>query len=187
MASASVQLDLAIHAAVGKKYVAFIRRHLPMAHALLSPALCELSLAMVGDRAMADLHVQFMGIEGPTDVLTFPLEHDDGGNVVSGEVVICVPEAARQAKERKITVEFELLLYALHGMLHLCGFDDKTAPGFRMMHKKEDEILTRIGLGPIFAVPGSAGRDGPTGKKSRASGRLRSPGTGEHSRKVGAR
>jgi hypothetical protein len=43
-----------------------------------------------------------------------------------------------------------LLLYGLHGMLHLCGFDDRTERAFRAMHAKEDEILTRLGVGPVF-------------------------------------
>jgi probable rRNA maturation factor len=42
------------------------------------------------------------------------------------------------------------LLYSLHGMLHLCGFDDRTEPDFRRMHQTEDEILTRLGVGPVF-------------------------------------
>ena len=101
---------------------------------------------------MSRLHRQFLQKSGPTDVLTFELEHDETGNVTSGEVVICVPEAARQARRRRVPMERELLLYALHGMLHLSGFEDRTAAGFRAMHRTEDDILTRLGLGAAFAV-----------------------------------
>ena len=38
----------------------------------------------------------------------------------------------------------------MHGVLHLIGFDDRTAAGYRKMHRKEDEILTRLGVGPVF-------------------------------------
>lgn len=119
---------------------------------MLSPALAELSLALVDDERMSQLHERFMGIAGPTDVLTFELEHDRRGRVTCGEVVVCVPEARRQARKRGIALRLELLLYALHGMLHLCGFDDRTDRGFRTMHRREDDILTRLGFGPVFAA-----------------------------------
>jgi probable rRNA maturation factor len=146
------ELDLGISARLGAKHVPFLRKHLRRAHAILSPALRELSIALVNDARMSELHAQFMGIAGPTDVLTFELEHDAAGNVTAGEVVVCVPEAARQAKARGIELRMELLLYALHGMLHLCGFDDRTAGGFRTMHRREDDILTQLGFGPVFAA-----------------------------------
>jgi probable rRNA maturation factor len=149
-------LDLEISPVVGARYVAFIRPHLLNAHAILRPALRHLSLALVNDRKMSRLHEQFLNIPGPTDVLTFELDHDAGGRVTAGEVVVCVPEARRQATQRGSTVEKELLLYALHGMLHLCGFDDRTAAGYRRMHAKEDQVLTRLGIGPVFAAGASS-------------------------------
>lgn len=128
-----------------------LKRQLLAAHTMIRPPLRELSLALVGDATMSRLHKQYLGIAGPTDVLTFELDHDDLGRVVAGEVVVCVPEARRLAKKLGSTVERELLLYALHGMLHLAGFDDRTAAGFRQMHRREDDILTRLGVGPVFA------------------------------------
>src|SRR5205823_1260629 len=115
--------------------------------------LSELSVALVNDPQMSKLHQEFMGIAGPTDVLTFPLEVDSQDMAIAGEVVVCVPEARRQCKLRGTHISRELLLYALHGMLHLCGFDDRTPSAFRKMHRMEDEILTRLGLGPVFAPP----------------------------------
>ena len=120
---------------------------------MLPSALVELSVALVNDARMSQLHERFMGIEGPTDVLTFELEHDARGRVTAGEVVVCVPEARRQARHRGIELRMELLLYALHGMLHLCGFDDRTDRGFRTMHRREDDILTSLGFARVFAVP----------------------------------
>ena len=144
------KLVLQISAATGAAYVPFLRRNLLRAHAILKPALGEMSLALVGDARMSKLHAQFMGIEGPTDVLTFPLDEDARGRVTSGEVVVCVAEARRRAKDHKERPERELLLYALHGMLHLCGYDDRTAADFRRMHRTEDKILTQLGIGPVF-------------------------------------
>jgi probable rRNA maturation factor len=140
-----------VHARTGRAYVAYLRKHLPRAHRLLKSPLREMSLALVGDRRMAKLHQRFMGIAGPTDVLTFELDHDARGRVTAGEVVVCVPYAVRQARRTGVAVRKELLLYALHGMLHLCGFDDRTARDFAAMHEREDDILKRLGVGVVFA------------------------------------
>jgi probable rRNA maturation factor len=173
---AAPRFSLFISAVVGKPHVPFLRRHLRAAHRLLRPSLKELSVAIVGDRRMAALHQQFMNIPGPTDVLTFPLDLDARGRPVCGEVVVCLPEARRQAKERKVPVERELLLYALHGLLHLCGYDDRTTGDFRAMHRAEDEILTRLGVGPVFApaagsMPQRAAPRAPQARRSARAGR----------------
>jgi probable rRNA maturation factor len=139
---------------VSKSVTEYLRKHLQSAHALLSPPLTELSVALVGDKKMSDLHLQFMNISGPTDVLTFPLELDPRGKPLTGEVIICVPDARRRCKENGSELRKELLLYALHGMLHLSGFDDRTDRQFRRMHRMEDDILTRLGVGPVFDAAG---------------------------------
>ena len=175
-----VTFALHVTAATGKPFVPYLRRHLRTAHALLRPPLRELSLALVGDARMSALHAQFLGVAGPTDVLTFPLDVDPRGRVTSGEVVVCVPEARRRAGRDAARVERELLLYALHGLLHLCGYDDRTARGFRTMHRTEDMILTELGVGPVFhpesppaprrarAAAASAGRQRPRGARAGA-------------------
>jgi rRNA maturation RNase YbeY len=159
-------LDVAAAAPTGRPHVPYLRKHLPHAHRLLKPALRELSLAMVGDRRMAQLHEQFMNISGPTDVLTFELDHDARGRVTAGEVVVCVPHAARQAATAGVSLRDELLLYALHGMLHLCGFDDRTDRDFAAMHQREDDILKRLGIGAVFSprTPRRAPRKGRAGR-----------------------
>ena len=155
------RFQLHITARAGKPHAAYLRRKLRAAHAALKPPLAELSLALVGDAEMSHLHQQYLNIPGPTDVLTFPLDLDRRGRPLSGEVVVCVPEARRQARLSATLVERELLLYALHGMLHLCGFDDRTAAGFQKMHRTEDQILTRLGVGPVFAPPARPHRQSP--------------------------
>ncbi len=148
-------MKLTVTAATGKPYVAYLRRCVRAAHEILKPPLAELSLVLVNDATMSRLHQQFMNIPGPTDVLTFPLEFDRRGRVLAGEVVVCVPEARRRSKELGIELKNELLLYALHGMLHLCGFDDRTDRGYRRMHDMEDRILRQLGIGPVFAPKGT--------------------------------
>jgi probable rRNA maturation factor len=146
----SHSLRISITAQCGAAHAAFLRHQLKAAHALLAPPLTELSIALVGDRQMSELHYRFMSIAGPTDVLTFPLEIDADRTVLGGEVVICVPEARRRAPQHGNTLAHELLLYALHGMLHLSGYDDRTAREFNLMHRAEDELLSRLGVGPLF-------------------------------------
>ncbi len=141
---------LTITATTGQRHLPFLRRHLKRAHAMLPRAPREISLTLIGDKRMSRLHEQFMGISGPTDVLTFPLDENARGDIISGAIAICVPEARRQSASRGIAVERELLLYALHGLLHLCGFDDRTDKAFSAMHRKEDQILTRLGVGALF-------------------------------------
>jgi len=150
--------DLTLHVSGGGAYQKYLQRYLRAAHKLLGARLRELSVALVDDRKITELHARFLGIREPTDVLTFPLEVDRRGRVLAGEVVVCIPEARRRAKELRNPVRNELLLYALHGMLHLCGFDDRTAGGFARMHRMEDSLLSRLGVGPVFRPrPESAG------------------------------
>jgi probable rRNA maturation factor len=149
-ARAPTRFTLSIQATVGKSYVPFVRRSIRRAWKLVRRPPTELSVQFTDDRTMSRLHRRFMNVAGPTDVLTFPMDIAPDGRVISGEVVICVPQARRQAKKHEIPVERELLLYALHGLLHLSGFDDRTESDFRRMHALEDDILIQIGVGPAF-------------------------------------
>lgn len=164
------RLHVTIWAQTGRAHVKFLQAKLKAAHKMLSPSLGNLSVALVGEESMRDLHSKYMQKPNATDVLTFEMGHDPRGRITAGEVVICVPVAQRQAamhiaqnpaqdmplrrlraiQKKHDPVARELLLYALHGMLHLCGFDDKTEAGFQVMHRKEDQILTRLGVGPVF-------------------------------------
>jgi len=165
-----------ITAETGRAYVPFLRRQLRAAHVALQSTikprnrrlrLREMSLALVNDTRMSSLHEEFMGIHGPTDVLTFPIDQDASGHVTSGEVIVCVPQARRQAKEHRIPPRLELLLYAIHGMLHLLGYDDRTARDFHTMHRTEDDILTKLGFGPVFAPATAAARSTKTSRRAR--------------------
>lgn len=163
------RFSLTVRAHCGGAFAPFLRKHLRKAHALIDTHLAELSVALVGDARMSALHEQFMNVAGPTDVLTFPLEFDEKGREIAGEVVVCVSEARRQAAAHQVAVERELLLYALHGMLHLSGFDDRTDPAFRRMHRREDQILTALGLGPVFRPAAGRGKSRSRGNRSRSS------------------
>lgn len=148
-----LQLEISSPAPGGRRLVGTLKRRIHAACRLVRPPLRELSIALVHDGQMAELHAQFLGMAGPTDVLTFELEHDRRKRVIAGEIVVCIPEARRQAEARGVKMADEVLLYALHGMLHLSGFDDRTEKGFRAMHRREDQILTALGVGPVFNRP----------------------------------
>jgi probable rRNA maturation factor len=142
-------LQLSITGPSAARYAKELTRQLRRAHRILSPPLRRLSLAIVKDETMSSLHHKFLKKNSPTDVLTFELDHNPAGAITEGEVIVCIDEARRRAAPG-VPLENELLLYALHGMLHLCGFDDRTKSDFEAMHKTEDAILTDLGIGPIF-------------------------------------
>lgn len=111
----------------------------------------DLSVVLVDDAHMASLHERFAGVSGTTDVLTFDLR--DAGerlNRVEGEVYVCIDVARRQAASRGHTLGDELLLYLLHGVLHLMGYDDHDDEAYAAMHQREDEVLEQIGVGRVF-------------------------------------
>jgi probable rRNA maturation factor len=87
----------------------------------------ELSVSLVSEEEMAQLHQRYMGEPGPTDVLSFPMEETDGELRLLGDVVICPRFAA--ANNRDLAAELRLLV--VHGVLHLLGYD----------HEEEDDRM----------------------------------------------
>lgn len=113
----------------------------------------ELSVVIVGDSRMAALHQQYLNDPGTTDVLTFDLRDQPAGPL-EGEIYVCRDEAARRAAERGHEATKELLLYTIHGLLHLLGYDDHDPADHAAMHAKEDQLLTAIGVGPVYGAAG---------------------------------
>ena len=90
----------------------------------------ELSVVLVDETAMEQLHVQWMDEPGPTDVLSFPMdelrpgtEGQDSPAGLLGDVVLCPQVAAAQARQAGHSTAEELLLLTTHGILHLLGYD----------------------------------------------------------------
>jgi probable rRNA maturation factor len=113
----------------------------------------RLSVAVVGATAMATLHRRFLGLPRPTDVLAFNFNTDRRRGHVDGEVVVCTDVARRRAAVRGRSLQVaraELALYVVHGILHLAGYDDRTPSAFLCMHAREDELLSGLGLGPVY-------------------------------------
>jgi probable rRNA maturation factor len=91
----------------------------------------QLSVCLVSDRRMREFNRRFRGIDRPTDVLAFCGDGRPGPDrqVHLGDIVISVPTAARQARERKHSLAKELKILTLHGYLHLLGHDHETDDG----------------------------------------------------------
>ena len=103
----------------------------------------ELSIAFVGGDEIHQLNRDFLGHDYETDCLSFNLE-DDGPGELLGEVIVNVEQAEREAAQRGIEYEEELLRYVIHGMLHLAGENDGTMDERRRMRRLEDELLRRF-------------------------------------------
>ncbi len=115
----------------------------------------KVSIAVVDAAEMSRLHQHYLGKKGPTDVLSFDLRGDDAGACIDGEIVVCADVARERAAERSSKLgdaKAELALYVVHGLLHLIGYDDRKPREFKRMHAREDEILIKLGLGPVFSA-----------------------------------
>jgi probable rRNA maturation factor len=125
----------------------------------------ELSMLFVDEQAMADLNKRFLGRDGPTDVLAFPIDDepveggrspDSGGSgpgftsepsdvpLVLGDVVICPAVAHRNAGDHAGTYEDELALLIVHGVLHLLGMDHEDDDEAELMEKRELQLLAKL-------------------------------------------
>jgi probable rRNA maturation factor len=109
----------------------------------------EVSIAIVTDTAMHTLNRQYLQHDYPTDVLSFVLEEDEKRLV--GQLIISADYAAREAPQFGWTMNDELLLYTIHGALHLVGYDDLEPELKAEMREKEKHYLSHFGLTPIYS------------------------------------
>ncbi|MBN9520926.1 rRNA maturation RNase YbeY [bacterium] len=106
------------------------------------------TLAFVDNPHIHRLNKQFLDHDEPTDVLTFP-HTDPGAKKLEGDVVIGYQVAEEYAADRGHPVGPELVLYVVHGCLHLCGYTDTDDRGAAEMRKKEREYLAKLGVPDI--------------------------------------
>lgn len=129
------------------------------------PGPVEVSLLFVGEAEIAQLNERFLGRAGPTDVLAFPIDDqpepggrspDTGGPgpgwsvddlesppMLLGDVIVCPAVAARQAGEHGVTLEDEIALLVVHGLLHLRGYDHEVDADAEVMEARERDLLAR--------------------------------------------
>ncbi len=110
-----------------------------------------ISVAVVTDEHIASLNKKYLNHPGPTDVLSFDL----GDGAVDGEIVVSLDTARRESLARGHAVTAELLLYVIHGTLHLLGFDDLTETDARRMRTEQAQILTELGFPDILGAEAS--------------------------------
>ena len=106
----------------------------------------EISLQIIQDDQMQQLNLEYMGVDAPTDVLSFPVpfENPDTGNPYLGDILISYPTAARQAEAAGHPVAEEISLLLVHGLLHLLGYDHLTPEEKTAMWDIQDTILTAL-------------------------------------------
>ena len=143
----------------------------------------EISIVFLGERGMQRLNRTFTGRDEPTDTLAFELTPSMAGLTRSkqrltlskprgeevsgaklevpgirlGEVIVCPDLAVVQSKKYRVSLEKELTRLVIHGLLHLCGFDDTTEKGRARMHKRENLYIASLG-DEISSLAGSMGK-----------------------------
>ena len=112
----------------------------------------EISMVFIDDQKMAVFNERYRGIAGTTDVLSFPMLDDDDnldelqGEFLLGDIVISVPRALEQARGYGHSLGREMLFLAVHGMLHLLGYDHEIEADAMRMRSKEKKVLDMVDL-----------------------------------------
>jgi probable rRNA maturation factor len=135
-------------------------------------AAAEISVALIDGGTMRELNRQHLDHDYDTDVLSFLLECDEptasrsdaprgAGKTIEGEVLISTDVAAKAAVDFGWSVESEVILYMVHGLLHLVGYDDQSDDDKAIMRGRERYHLARWDLHPVYAEsePESAGEE----------------------------
>jgi probable rRNA maturation factor len=155
-----VSIDIANEAGIGVDEVALVTVARYVLDEMHIHPLAELSVLLVDEKAMAELHERWMGEPGPTDVLAFPMDelrppHLAGVNAgragaeepgpdpgLLGDVVLCPQVAASQGREAGHSTQDELELLCVHGILHLLGYDHADAGEHAVMFGLQDRLLS---------------------------------------------
>ena len=111
----------------------------------------ELTIVLTDDVRLQELNRDYLGLDAPTDVLSFPASETDPetGARYIGDILVSVPRAQAQADAAGHPLKSELQLLVVHGVLHLLGHDHAQAEEKARMWKAQAEILERLGLGHI--------------------------------------
>ena len=103
----------------------------------------KLSFAFVDNNEIKRLNKKYFDTDDVTDVIAFPL--DNHKNALNGEIVVSVETAVDTADKENVDVEGEIILYVVHGLLHLLGYSDVDRDDAVIMHEKESKILKALG------------------------------------------
>lgn len=104
----------------------------------------ELSILIVNDKKIQELNSDYRAQDKPTDVLSFPQEEDavdEAGNRLLGDVVISAETADKQAEDHGLTLDQEIMLLVIHGVLHLMGYDHEQSREDAVFMKKKTRVV----------------------------------------------
>jgi probable rRNA maturation factor len=131
-------------------------------------AFAEISLLLTGDDEIHQINRQWLKHDYPTDVISFSLGDAESTEKqpaetrrIEGELIISLETAQRVAAEEGCSLEAEVVLYLVHGLLHLCGYDDGTEFDRTIMRKRERDILSQLHLLPDGDSSPARGEDVP--------------------------
>ncbi len=146
------------------------RRLVDVSRSVLAAEKCvsaSISIAIVDNETIHDLNVRYLQHDFPTDVLSFLLEEEFDadslpipkgsprgcGKRIEGEIILSSEMAKQMATKYRWKPLDEVTLYVVHGLLHLCGYDDMTRKEQASMQQREREVLADWGLSPHYAEP----------------------------------
>jgi probable rRNA maturation factor len=111
----------------------------------------SISIALVDDATIRAMNRRHLDHDWPTDVISFRLSEPDDPTL-SGALIVSAELAAAIAREAGVDPWAELALYVVHGLLHLCGYDDTTDEEVERIRRREDDLLARGGLTNTFPL-----------------------------------
>jgi probable rRNA maturation factor len=123
-----------------------IRRAVRIVLAAQDIAEAEISVAVVSDDEIHRVNREHLAHDFPTDVISFLYESDESPRRIEGEIVVSADTAAREAPRHGWEARSELLLYVVHGLLHLSGFDDLSPAVKRVMRREERRMMALLGV-----------------------------------------
>ena len=108
---------------------------------------CDLNLGFIDDQYMTELHIKWMDLPGPTDVLSFPMDMPEsaGEAATLGDIVICPSVAAQQAASAGHSVNHEIFILAAHGLLHILGYDHANSADEKVMFALQEKLVKEWG------------------------------------------
>jgi probable rRNA maturation factor len=116
-----------------------------------APADVDITIVLTDDAQLHELNLEFLGVDAPTDVLSFPASESDPetGSTYLGDILISIPRATEQAQAAGHPVEAEVQLLVVHGTLHLLGHDHAEAEEKARMWEAQAEVMSRLGLSHV--------------------------------------
>ena len=106
----------------------------------------SVNIMFINDPEMAEMNLAYLNHTGPTDVLAFEDGDIEDNQLILGDIAVSVDTAQRISYKKNMTYENELILYALHGLLHLLGFEDKTPDERKKMEDIQEAEFAKHGL-----------------------------------------